>query len=587
MTGGFYGNLISPLCIPFGLLVKPTMSRNENKHENKHENSNRNGNENGDVCNNTSHKDSSYDREAVERSLCPNDEISVDTRLQSYSHDNVAAAAFLSTEEEMEGSLMDTDEQHVQNQQHQQIGQEQEQQRQEIDENFIRSGKRKAQNPQGADVNEDAGDNLCQMSKSPCLKIVPAVTGSSSSSSCIEEVVREGVILENPWLLRALILSERIEDGKSDAVTVNEAVLYSHAFGLENGFDSGALNVTVSEFIKIDGEEAGDDENDPQEERDPEFDIDPFSLGDIESRPRQQARLELSIPIAYSDNFLDVKSAISAHGPHDTIHKSLCRVHQGNYCRHLNRLHFEFKFLPIETANKNNSEESQDFIVTPHGYITTALADENEEVEIWMSEKIRAAGAGGISLDFLKEVYDEESTDVRSGSGHSSGRTLPVRTEVELLVIGEMLAKKKKIIMDSGSGFNEIKLKCIETTEKHPIHFVDIAFSDLYVLKTSPGIHPEEGSCPWLTVAGNRNELFYRMLRSKVASILSQRPGSSLAAIHAAFPQMTLDQTKILLSTMAKENFVFARIAASSCVLSSPFQKISTTTPTVGYFLRL
>ena len=593
MTGGFYGNLISPLCIPFGLLVKPTMSRNENKHGNIHVNSNINGNKNGDICNNSSHEDTSHDMEVVERLLCPNDEISVDSRLQSYGHDNIASAASLSTEGEMEGSLMDSDKQHVQNQRRQQIGQEQEQLRQEKDENFIRLGKRKAQSLQGADVNKDARDNLCQMSESQCLKIMPEVTSSSSSSSgsCREEVVREGVILENPWLLRALILSERIEDGKSDAVTVNEAVLYSHAFGLENAFDSGALNVTVSEFIKIDGEEAGDDENDPQEERDPEFDIDPFSLGDIESRPRQQARLELSIPIAYSDNFLDMKSAISAHGPHDTIHKSLCRVHQGNYCRHLNRLHFEFKFLPIQTANEKNSVESQDFIVTPLGYVTTALADENEEVEIWMGEKIRAAGAGGISLDFLKEVYDEESSDVRSGSGRSSGsssgRTLPARTEVELLAIGEMLAKKKKIIMDSGSGFNEIKLKCIETTEKHPVHFVDVAFSDLYVLKTSPGIYPEEGSCPWLTVAGNRNELFYRMLRSKVASILSQRPGSSLAAIHAAFPQMTLDQTNILLSTMAKEKFVFAQIAASSCVLSSPFQKISTTTPTVGYFLRL
>ena len=606
MTGNFYGNLISPLCIPFGLLVKPAINRNENSHENGHKNGDDNSNENCNISNNTSNdnidtrniegdKDINHDSEKVERLVGPIDEklgleknretsdISVDMRSPSFILDDVTAPDFISPEQEMEGSLTYQDKEHLPNQQH---GQEQEGHQKE--ENIIRLGKRKAQSLDEENLGGDMDNDLFQISD---LRTVTEVA-SSSSSSCSLEVASEDVVLENPWLLRALILSERIEDSKSDAVNVNEAVLYSHAFGLENGFDSGALNVTISEFSKIDGEEAGDDENDPQEERDPEFDIDPFALGDIENRPRQQARLELSVPIAYSDAFLDIKSVKNIHGPPDNIHKSLCRVHQGNYCSHLNRLHFEFNFLPTQAAIsciERVSEESHDFILTPQDAVSTAFADENKEVEKWMSEKIRAAGAGGISLDFLKEVYDEEFSDVSSGrsNSRSSGSTLAVRTEAELLAIGEMLAKKNQIIMDRGSGFNETKLRCIETIERHPVHFVDFAFSDLYVLKTSPAVYPEEGSCPWLTVAGHRNELFYRMLRSKVASILSQRPGSTLGAIHAAFPQMSLDQTNILLCTMAKENFVFARIAASSCVLSSPFQKISTSVPCVGYFLRL
>ena len=606
MTGNFYGNLISPLCIPFGLLVKPAINRNENSHENGHKNGDDNSNENCNISNNTSNdnidtrniegdKDINHDSEKVERLVGPIDgkqgqeknretsDISVDMRSPSFILDVVTAPDCISPEEEMEGSLAYQDKEHLPNQQH---GQEQEGHQKE--ENIIRLGKRKAQSLDEEILGGDMDNDLFQISD---LRTVTEVA-SSTSSSCSLEVASEDVVLENPWLLRALILSERIEDSKSDAVNVNEAVLYSHAFGLENGFDSGALNVTISEFSKIDGEEAGDDENDPQEERDPEFDIDPFALGDIENRPRQQARLELSVPIAYSDAFLDIKSVKNIHGPPDTIHKSLCRVHQGNYCSHLNRLHFEFNFLPTQAAIsciERVSEESQDFILTPQDAVSTAFADENKEVEKWMSEKIRAAGAGGISLDFLKEVYDEEFSDVSSGrsNSRSSGSTLAVRTEAELLAIGEMLAKKNQIIVDRGSGFNETKLRCIETIERHPVHFVDFAFSDLYVLKTSPAVYPEEGSCPWLTVAGHRNELFYRMLRSKVASILSQRPGSTLGAIHAAFPQMSLDQTNILLCTMAKENFVFARIAASSCVLSSPFQKISTSVPCVGYFLRL
>ena len=667
MTGAFYSNLISPMCISFGLLVKPVMNVNrvEANSSNGCSKSWDGKKDDGDFKmteieggKDDGMEDRTEGREGEEEIEITASDVGPSST--SFHGSQAAASAAIPSAVEVD-SLAPLNEQQQQ-QQHQQV-------------DTVLGVKRKAQIQEVDVTGKHDDDELMQNRKVPYLALAGDESSSSSSSS--QEAVCNGSILENPWLLRALIQSERMEDSKVDAVNINEAVLLSHAFGLEKVFGSGDMSVTISEFSNIYGEEGGDDENYPQEEKDPEYDIDPYLPSGTDSTPCQQVKLDLSIPIMYMDSYLDMKSVSSAHGhrPPESIHKSLHRVHQGHYCSNMNRLQFDFKILPTLIAMdsaENIPEESQELSaaaaaaaaknVLEQDTTTTidlsdVFVDEDKEVEKWTRDKIRAAGAGGISLDFLKALYDEESrcasessssnSSSSSSGDNSNSCTLPggeaddnsssssisntssssdnsnsnstsinissieiggnsnnsvsvsvsvsscinrctkVPTEADLLAIGKMLARKKKIIMDSGSGFNEISLRCIETTEKHPIHFVDSSFSHLYVLETSPTIYPEEGSCPWVSVTGHRNELFYRMLRSKVASILSQRPGSSLTAIHAAFPQINVDQMSLLLSTMAKEKILFAQAAVSSRVLSSPFQRRSTSTPSVGYFLHL
>jgi hypothetical protein len=77
------------------------------------------------------------------------------------------------------------------------------------------------------------------------------------------------------------------------------------------------------------------------------------------------------------------------------------------------------------------------------------------------------------------------------------------------------------------------------------------------------------------------------MLRSKVAGILSIRPGSSLRSLHAGFPQLSLSHLSVLVSTMAQEGLVVSRVPPVSTLLSGPFAKQSVCVPAIGYYLRL
>lgn len=267
-------------------------------------------------------------------------------------------------------------------------------------------------------------------------------------------------------------------------------------------------------------------------------------------------------------------------------------------------------------------------------------------VESWMLHMVKAAGSEGMSLDELQQAYlkrnigevstsdcaitNNSSTSASSssgsdrGSGSASGsgsgghsgsggggggggggenETDDVSTSERIPdpdsedsedsspdfeCVGAVLKAAGEIVVDNGYGFMDISAHCVEPFEKHDIHFVHSEHARLYILQTDSTLFPGEGFCPWVSVDGNRNELFYRMLRAKVASVLSQRPGTSLKALFAGFPQLTLNQVNVLVSTMAREGLLYARTPNVSSRKSGPFQSsMPSHAPVTGYYLRL
>ena len=576
ITAGFYGNLISPLCTSFSLMVKPSTIGNDNENKNNninnHESQRSVNTHGGDSSGRNTLSCTVPDGVGISRSLTPLP-------------------------------------------------------------------------PSGTDNTRKGSKRL---GKSVALSSNPRC---ASDPDDIHSPFSDDVIAsENPWLLRSLLLADKIEDSKVDAVSVTEAVLFSHAFGLESSFDKGLMSVTISEYV--DTQDEGDSgENDPQDnEKDPDDDEN-YPNKEPDDSLKLQARLELSAPIHYLEKFLDRRN-IQYLEKRTYVQKSLLKVHQGRYCGNLNRLQFDFKFIPTlsddwidadgqgesdisalggdaltcgipmicdSNSHRDSHTTSASDTVCNTASFTDAVVDipvdgnsggkevvekevekkvekevEKEvetdvnemqsDVVAWLHRTIVAVGASGISLLALHILYENQSTE------SSSSPT------VDVMSVAERLRKRGLILIDYGHGFctggsggsgGVGGLRCIEAMEDHPVHFVDASFASLYVIEPTSDLYPEESSCPWVIMGGTRNELFYRMLRSKVASILSHRPGSSLRALHAGFPQLTFDQLNILVCSMAKENVVFSRVPTSSAILANPFQKRSAQKPHIGYYLRL
>ena len=544
---------------------------------------------------------------------------------------------------------------------------------------------------------------------------------------------------ENPWLLRSIVLAERVDDSRAEAVNVQEAVMFTHAFGMENMFDKCEITTTVSEPSIAEGEagreaekNGGGDEADPTDTEEVDRDTgDGPSDDPPEEGLRLRARIEMTMPILYAKAFSLIKGLGAQEVPLQRT-KSLAAVHLGNYCSHLNRLHFDLTLRPVEvlatvngksrrkevmtapsdSVQKNsNSDHSNDIssstpakndassgsasvsddanvVLTdsirnsssasdstvketdegsaivemecddaPSDNVQSGVEVEVESggptveeaeakvdsssrspsyrpVERWMLHMVKSAGSEGISLDELQQAYlkrnmeegstsggsvknksitssssssSSSSSDGGGGSGSSSAEnggkngdsdvTAPEwtmdldsedTTPVDFECVGAVLKSAGEIVVDNGYGFIDISAHCVEPFEKHAVHFVHSQHARLYILKTDSTLFPGEGFCPWVSVDGNRNELFYRMLRAKVASVLSQRPGSSLKALFAGFPQLTLNQVNVLVSTMAREGLLYARKPTVSSRKSGPFQSsLPSHAPVTGYYLRL
>jgi hypothetical protein len=533
---------------------------------------------------------------------------------------------------------------------------------------------------------------------------------------------------ENPWLLRSMVLAERLDDSKPEVVNAQEAVVFSHAFGLEEVFATCQMAVTVSEHSVAEGEGEGEgEENDPLDvdgdhdqgdstpgdrdrDRDRERDRERDNLADPpEDFLRLQARLELKVPLSFMAAFVQIKA--SEWDQTSVITKTLGRVHRGKYCHNMNRLLFDFTITPKEVpgpvvtgsgsgmgvavaatvtdssvavcesssssrasvnshgdrsdspregtdldhqdsdsyydpkddfrdieqdsssssnghsnSNSSTSKEvpsddtpSRDGDNPPISTDTTQgtpaadaevpdtdLPDPSpvpvpvySEGERWLLSAVKSAGPGGLTLDAVGAMHARKmargkknsvisgSSSSSSGSSSNSQEEVSSMTSDDFIQMGKNLASRNEIILDLGFGFHDTGLHCIETVEKSPVHFVHFSFSNLYYVPTGPDLFPGEGSCPWVSVGGTRNELFYRMLRSKVAGILSIRPGSSLRSLHAGFPQLSLSHLSVLVSTMAQEGLVVSRAPPVSTLLSGPFAKQSVCVPAIGYYLRL
>jgi hypothetical protein len=92
------------------------------------------------------------------------------------------------------------------------------------------------------------------------------------------------------------------------------------------------------------------------------------------------------------------------------------------------------------------------------------------------------------------------------------------------------------------------------------------------------GIH--EASCPWVSVTGQVNHRLYTALQSKVLSVLSLYPGSSVKALLLEMPMLTLAQTELLLNKMVEEGLVQCKVAKiGGIVLDGPFASPASSAP--------
>jgi transposase len=531
---------------------------------------------------------------------------------------------------------------------------------------------------------------------------------------------------ENPWLLRSMVLAERLDDSKPEVVNAQEAVVFSHAFGLEEVFATCQMAVTVSEHSVAEGEGEGEGEENDALDADGDHDQGDATPGDRDrdregdnlTEPpedflRLQARLELKAPLSFMAAFVQMRA--SEWDQSSVITKSLGRVHRGKYCHNMNRLLFDFTITPKEVpgpaiagsgmaaagaatvavsslgvcessssrhgdksdspaegadqdpndqvsesyydpkedfrdigqeSSCSSSSSSSSSSSNAHGTSSTSqdapsedtssqnrdgdrppistdttqstsVADADvpdteaptevpdhstvsvplySEGERWLLSAVKSAGPGGLTLDSVgailaRRIARGRKNSVVSASGSSSSSSslqdISSMTSDDFIQMGKKLASRNDIILDLGYGFHDTGLHCIETVEKNPVHFVHSSFSNLYYVPTGPDLFPGEGACPWVSVGGTRNELFYRMLRSKVAGILSIRPGSSLRSLHAGFPQLSLSHLSVLVSTMAQEGLLVARAPPVCTLLSGPFAKRSVCVPAIGYYLRL
>jgi hypothetical protein len=577
MTSSFLGNLISPLCSSFGLLMKPV--------------------------------------------LHPKRSVTVDPLKNSIVKDK-------DTEEErIESKKRSRDENDVEK-----AGEDE-----ENDENNDSISKLQKQNHDD-DVLEMDTDNATTSS-------APMTLSAESQDFRAQKASPPN----NPWLYRSILLAELQDESKIDAVNVQEAVMYSHAFATEGVFSSGDITVAVSDFSLT----AGALENDAEEKDDDQGESLPGERPADGEPPedflRLQARIELIVPLSYKKAFSSIRSGFSSSSHSSSssadrevpekITKSLCQVHTGKYCLNLNRLHFEVKFIPTEDCNDSNTGRENPLLnimttmertnggashsdgkctdVTDEISSTIAEKDKATHTDkkqrnnasdpssslpmpdapplsgmaVWMRQRIEASGPAGISLDALLQLINDRTSNTSDHAADedtvsfSEGHATDTARD-RVMSAGRVLVKRKEIIMDSGDGFQDSGLHCIEPFEKQAVHFVHSSFSSLYSVRTSSSLFPGEGSCPWVLIGGKRNELFYRMLRAKVSSTLSQRPGSSLKSIHAGFPQLSLNQVNILISTMAREGLIYPRKPLTSTRLASPFQTKSTHASTMGYFLQ-
>ena len=277
----------------------------------------------------------------------------------------------------------------------------------------------------------------------------------------------------NPWLYRSILLAELQDESKIDAVNVQEAVMYSHAFATEGVFSSGDITVAVSDFSLT----AGALENDAEEKDDDQGESLPGERPADGEPPedflRLQARIELTVPLSYKRAFSSIRSgSSSSSSPHSSsssadkevpekITKSLCQVHTGKYCLNLNRLHFEVKFIPTDNCNDSNTGSENPLLnimttmertnggashsdgkctdVTDNTASTIAEKDKTTHTDkkqrtsasdppsslpmplpmpdapplsamaVWMRQRIEASGPAGISLEALLQLISDHA----------------------------------------------------------------------------------------------------------------------------------------------------------------------------------
>jgi hypothetical protein len=118
------------------------------------------------------------------------------------------------------------------------------------------------------------------------------------------------------------------------------------------------------------------------------------------------------------------------------------------------------------------------------------------------------------------------------------------------------------------AGNKIYKVSIYEDSFKDNPLLVDIKYKMLY--SVGGGV---EGSCPWMTACGERNEEVLGMLKGKVIAHLSSKTKSTIQSIQPALYILSRSQTIILLNLMASQNLVCEIDVPKLTRMSNPFSK--------------
>jgi len=219
-----------------------------------------------------------------------------------------------------------------------------------------------------------------------------------------------------------------------------------------------------------------------------------------------------------------------------------------------------FRFLVMQGAFCQALSEAVDSVTSGRG--NQGLVCRSSDT-LSMSHALAKLSCMSLSLS----IHDPEPE-----SGQARGSVATVETKLCLSSDGVDSNQSPLVIGAVGTGLfarhiNRVTLSVSNTCNLLNSNSVTAATCQ------SSGPSSSPSTSPWVNSDGHRIDTIFKTMREKVLSILMQRPGSSLASVHAFMPFLTLSQTSELLTALKLDGTVYERSVprVGAHVLTDPF----------------
>ena len=276
-------------------------------------------------------------------------------------------------------------------------------------------------------------------------------------------------------------------------------------------------------------------------------------------------KLAMIIPISYPSVTENVSCVVNAS-------------HSSYFAVNLSRISCELNLEGINSSLKTDGITS----VGIQQELSFPTTDTNQPLGIiqWILEEILSAGSDGITATILQSQLQSylirapellaRSLSVNVSEALQTGINYLMETAKIFVVKGNRSPIESQFVDDryKSSSFNAQPHPATLFDTQHAEGGKGVCHEDISIAT----LKEVERRCPWITSRSKRNIPFYTLLRAKVVSFLTQYPGSDLQLVHTVFPQLSINQTSVLLDTMELADILFQRKPTSSAVMLNPFQ---------------